>query len=157
MKQPVRKKRPQPTDLSASDVGRYLSRLASLNRDPKTGNPALGVALKELSDYLLASNASTVLNALPKADHGKEPEPEEFFDEASTLSKEEIISRLENDTTDRKQLVIIGAVRFGIPNSRLQKLSREDLTRALLSAIEHEQSIEILSDEAKIGGQKRES
>ena len=113
--------------------------------------------MKELSDFLLASKTNTILEALPRVTHGDKPEPEKLPDEALMLSKEEIISRIDKEMIDRKQLILIGTGRFGIPNSRLQKLSREDLTRVLLSAIEHEQSIEILSDQARIGGEKRES
>lgn len=148
----------KPVELSAVDVGRYLKKIASLNRDKKTGNPALCSALTKVADYLIETKAGSIeealaaptQKALPQFNQEEEPDP-------SGWTHAEIHERLSDARTTKKTLVSIGHSRLGIPISRLQKMGRDELLRTLMAAVEHEESIEILSNQAELGGTKRTS
>lgn len=144
-------------ELSAKELGLYLSKLSSLNRNEKTGNLALSHSLDVLSSFLIQSRAELITDALPKMQSDKAKKTDLPEGDIASWTKEDVVSHIETPTTTRQQLISIGKARFGIPSSRLQKLSREEILRALFAVIEHEQSIEILSDQAKIGGENRNS
>jgi hypothetical protein len=132
--------------------------MSAIHKDAQTGNRALSEALQELSTFLAASNAKTVELALTgiqqqtEMDLPLEPRPHD-----QDISLEEIPKLLERDNTTRAELVLLGGKRFGIPESKLKKLSREAVVKTIRAALEHEQSIEILSDEASKGGRNRTS
>jgi TPP-dependent 2-oxoacid decarboxylase len=155
------KKKPLKTEdrpLTAADVGRYLKRMSTLQKDAHTGNRALSNALHELAMFLTASKAKTVDQALQGTEKQVEldlPVELETLDQDSTLA--EISMFLERKEITMAQLVKLGKLRFGIPESKLKKLSREAVVKTIRSALEHEQSIEILSDEASKGGRNRTS
>lgn len=144
--------------LTAAELGRYLKRMSSIQKDAQTGNLALSEALQELGAFLTASKAKTVEEALTVAErqaHLELPvEPQPLYQD---IALTEITSLLEREFITRDELIILGAKRFGIPESKLKQLSRETILKTIRSALEHEESIEILSDEASKGGQKRTS
>jgi len=144
-------------ELSTKELGLYLSKLSALNRNEKTGNLALSRSLDVLSNFLISSRAKSIADALPRMQSDKAKKIDFPESDIASWTKEDVISHIENQTTTRQQLISIGKARFGIPSSRLQKLSREEIMRALFAVIGHEQSIEILSDQAKIGGENRNS
>lgn len=145
--------------LTAVEVGRYLKRLSALQKDSLTGNRALSEALQEISDFLTPLGNKTIEQALT----GSKPETEKPDEVALNkplsydISLKEISGLLENKDITRAELVQLGAKRFGIAESKLNKLSRESAVKTIRAALEHEQSIEILSNEASKGGQSRTS
>jgi hypothetical protein len=144
--------------LTAGDVGRYLKRLSTLNKDPQLGNPALSVALRDLATLLIASKEQSVREAFISIDSQAELDPEQLLKrDVSALSLSEISELLRASETTRTELIKLGSDRFGIPESKMTKLAREAVLNTIRSALEHEQSIEILSDEASRGGKNRTS
>lgn len=144
--------------LTAADVGRYLKRLSTIHKDTQTGNRALSDALQEISAFLISSNAKTVENALiwPKqqVEMGFSAEPK--FN-VQDISLEEVSRFLDREAVTRADLANLGVKRFGIPESKINKMSKESAIKTIRAALEHEKSIEILSDEARKGGQARTS
>lgn len=147
----------QPRSLTAPELGRYLKRLATIQRDQQTGNRQLSEALLEVSSFLISSNAKTVSQAVISLQKSEAilPDAPKILDENASL--DEISSLLARKEVTRSDLVKLGGKRFGIPESKLKSLSRDAIIKSVRSALEHEQSIEILSDEAKKGGQSRNS
>ncbi len=144
--------------LTAAELGRYLKRLSSIQKDAQTGNRALSESLQELGAFLIASKAETVKQALTTTERKSDlelPVDPQQLDQDITIS--EIISLLERDNATKVDLVRLGENRFGIPESKLKKLSRESLIKTIRAALDHERSIKILSDEASKDGQKRTS
>ncbi len=142
-------------DFLITSKANSVSDALSIIRNSVTAEPE--IPSDEATLWTRKETAKSLSQALPNISSSAATEPELSSDEAALLTKEEILNRIGSEITSRKQLALIGSVRFGIHDSRLQKLNREDLIRALLSAIEHERSIEILSDQARIGGERRKS
>lgn len=132
----------------AADVGRYLKQLAALNRDSITGNPALSAALLEVSQVLMQGKSVPAGDVLEKHMTQSNFEFEEDIDfDSLTLEKaREIIARSDLRKSD---LVIVGTERFGIAKSRLDRMPREEIIKTILSAIQHEESLMIISKEAR--------
>ncbi|TXN24956.1 hypothetical protein [Methylobacterium sp. WL19] len=142
--------------ISAADVGRYLKHLSVAMKDPITGNPAMGEALLNLATILAEAKLASVSTAAEKfVDQGGF----DFDDEIdfSGLSTEEVQKVLINPALTKAHLIILGAERFGIVRSRLEKLPREEIIKAITAASQHEKSLDIISEEAKRGGQSRSS
>lgn len=144
--------------LTAIAVGRYLKKLSLLNSDVQTGNPALGEALQQIANILVNSNERTVLDALSSNKKATlESDEFKYSTEIRDFSFEKINSIIEKETVTKKELTVLGSERFGISESRLNKLPRDGVIKAIKAALEHERSIKILSDEAKREGQSRTS
>ena len=134
--------------ITAADVGRYLKHLAALNRDPLTGNVAMSDALNEIAAILIAAKAAPATGALKTFVEQSNFEFEEDFDfQALPLEKvREILAR--SDLT-KSELTTIGTERFGIAKSRMDRVSRDELIKMVQSAIQHEESLDIISEEAQ--------
>ena len=150
------KRRASARGISAEDVGRFLRQYASAIKDQRTGNPAMAEALLNLSTILIDAKLATVETAAQKfMDQGAFAFDDEIdFGDLSTTAVAEALS---DPTLSRAHLVILGAERFGIARSRLEKLPREEVVRLILAAIQHEESLGIISEEARRGGQSRSS
>ncbi|MEW9534896.1 hypothetical protein MRBLRC7O_000093 [Agrobacterium radiobacter] len=143
--------------MTGAELGRYLKSLALLNRDPVFGNPELSEALMVLGKTFLEQKSSpfstildTVVNTYSSA---------LFADEISLakLTLDEVKKRLRRPSITKSELVVIGIKRFGIAKSRLTKLPREQVIAAIDAAVQHEESLAIISEEAKRGGDQRSS
>lgn len=156
MTEPTSRKRSVDRGITAADVGRFLKLQAAALRDPRTGNPRMAQALTELASKLIAEKFSPVEKAAQKfMDHGGfEPEDDIDF---SVLSIDEVRNALTNEALTRGHLIILGTERFGIARSRLEKLSREEIVRIVSAANHHEESLGIISEEARRGGQSKSS
>ncbi|MGR9310712.1 hypothetical protein ACU8MX_14925 [Rhizobium leguminosarum] len=142
--------------LTGAEVGRYLKSLALLQRDPRMGNLELSEALMSLGKALLETKSAPierVIEDIAKNDQGFFPELANF----RSLSLEDIRRYLNQSTVQKGELVTIGTERFGIAKSRLERLPREEVVAALRAALEHEESLNIISEEAKRGGHLRSS
>ncbi|MEA3036493.1 MAG: hypothetical protein QOH04_2265 [Sphingomonadales bacterium] len=148
------RKRARP--ITAIDVGRYLRSLASLNKDPLTGNPELSDALYRLADVLFEAKA---LPAHEAAQRSLEQEELQFGDELDfeELQLEQVKSLLDDPETSKTFLLILAVERLGMARSRLEKMPREEIVRALQAVVQHEESLTIISEEARRGGEKRAS
>lgn len=134
--------------ITSADVGRYLKQLAAANRDPLTGNPAMSAVLAELSKIFIEGHnlsASDVLVNSMKSGGFK-------FDDRldiKTLSLHKIREILDTPRVTKVDLVAIGTGRFAIPKSRMNRASREEIISLILSAVQHEESLNAISEEAR--------
>ena len=152
--------------LLVEDVVRYLLRLASLEQDPRTGNVELSDGLHELVGVLKRYSQLPITElaaAVTKPGRKKEESNPgkrvklELPSNLESLSAEGIERILANRGFTKLQLIDLGAQRFGISRSRLLRLGRDQVVDAVQAAVNHEKSIEIISEEARRGGVKRSS
>lgn len=134
--------------ITAADVGRYIKHLAALNRDPLTGNVAMSDALGEIGAILIAARAAPAATVLEKFTEQSKFDFEEEFDfQALPLEKvREILARADLTKSD---LATIGTERFGIAKSRMDRVSRDEIIKMIASAMQHEESLNIISEEAQ--------
>ena len=155
--------REQP--LLISDLARYLSRLAILLRDPRTGNADISDGLGEIARALRRHsqrpidelpNIMEALRSGTRKQSTIQPKAALPLD-IQTLSAEEVDDILNNYVYTKLQLVELGAERFGIPRSKLTTLNKDGVRESVRSALNHERSLGAISQEARRGGQQRSS
>ncbi|MBY3499339.1 MULTISPECIES: hypothetical protein [Rhizobiaceae] len=155
-KKPVQARGRLKKPLTGAEVGRFLKSLALLQRDPRMGNIELSEALMSLGKALLETKSSPLEWVIDDIVRG---EPHLFREGKSfaSLSLQDVKGYVDRSTTPKGELISIGVERFGIAKSRLDRLPREEVIAALRAALEHEESLNIISEEAKRGGQLRSS
>ena len=134
--------------ITAADVGRYLKHLAALNRDPLTGNVAMSDALNEIAALLIAARASPAATVLENFTEQSKFEFEEEFDFQS-LPLEKVREILARSDLTKSELATIGTERFGIAKSRMDRVARDEIIMMISSAMQHEESLNIISEEAQ--------
>ena len=144
-------------ELSVSEVARFLKRLSSFYRDPKTGNPALSDALIELSLALGQSHDLTLTEAVGNSEHFSTPRRSLDSDRLKDVKHEEVKEILSDKATTKADLVDLGAERFAISRSRLKRLKKDQAFEAIWSALRNEESLGIISQEARRGGKESSS
>lgn len=147
------------------DLVRYLSSLATLNRDSRTGNLDLGSSLRELANALrphshrsvrelavvIGEGVSRTRKPTPRADKATLP------GDLQALSEQGVIEILKNQDYTKPQLIELGFQRFGISQSRLKRLTKDEVCESIRAALNHEKSLGVISQEARRGGDKRSS
>lgn len=134
--------------ITSADVGRYLKHLAALNRDPLTGNVAMSAALQEIATLLIAAKAEPATKALGDFTAQNKFDFEEELDFQS-LALDKVREILARPDITKSDLIIVGTERFGIPKSRMERVAREEIIKMISSAIQHEESLTIISEEAQ--------
>ena len=134
--------------ITSVDVGRYLKHLAALNRDPLTGNPGMSEALSEIAAVLIEGKAMPAAKVLATHTAQNAFEFDQEF-ELQTLSLTAIRDILARQDLTKADLTMIGMERFGIAKSRLERATREEIIGAISSAMQHEESLTIISEEAR--------
>ena len=151
--------------LLIKDLAQYLSRLATLVRDPRTGNMDLSNGLRDLARSLRRHSkrpihelSDIMKDVGPRTRKQSTRQPKaELPSELSTLSIEEVNDILSNPVYTKPQWVELGIERFGIPKSKFTKLKKDEVRESVQSALNHERSLDAISREARRGGQKRSS
>jgi hypothetical protein len=142
--------------ITNSALADFLVKLAALYAPPDTGNPDLSTALRKL--------AGCVRRGVP-FETGDRRLP---FDQTNPTSADELeflrnldLTSVKNfisdETKSKHQLIDLAAARFSIPRSRLRRMNVADVRQVINSALLHESTIEILSEEAKRDGSTRSS
>ena len=147
----------QNRELSVSEVARFLKRLSSFYRDPKTGNPALSNALAELALAMGQRGDRTLTEAVEDIDVSSKQRRSLEASRLKDLKLEEVKEILSDETMTKADLIGLGAERFAIPRSGLGRLNMGQVSDAIWSALRHEESLSIISQEAKRGGKERSS
>ena len=152
--------------LLVADIVRYLSRLASLHSEAKTGNPGLSNGLRqlvkalrpysnspvvELADIIRVATQRRYRQSSPKKSKAALPPNLE------SLPLEEVEKILDNENYSKEQMINVGAQRFGIPSAKLKKLGKKSVLESIRAALNHEKSLEVISREAQRGGKMRSS
>ena len=155
----------QENRLLVADIVRYLSGLAKLNEEGKTGNPELCKGLRMLAQVLrpYADYPALELNDIIKKKRSRAVPSKEvsnrsksmLLPELESIGQEDLERILDNEGYTKRQIVEIGVRRFGISRSKLERNSKEDTRRAVRAALEHEKSLDVISMEAMRGGRAR--
>jgi uncharacterized protein with von Willebrand factor type A (vWA) domain len=148
MKSKLATSMPGRKQITSSDVGRYLRHLAALHRDPLTGNVAMSDALQEIASVLMSAKASPAHKALEDFMTQGKFEFEDNMDLRS-ISLEKVREILARSDLTKLDLTTVGTVRFGIAKSRMNRVSRDEIVRMISSAVQHEESLAIISGEAQ--------
>ncbi len=147
----------QSRELSVGEVARFLKRLSSFYRDSKTGNPALSDALAELALALGRRRDRTLTQAVADIDILAKRRRSLEASQLKDLKLEEVKEILSDETMTKADLIELGAERFAIPRSGLGRMNMGHVSEAIWSALRHEESLTIISQEAQRGGKERSS
>lgn len=143
--------------LSVSELARFLKRLSAFYRNPNTGNPPLSDALAELAKALGKRRHATIREGatefLAPRQRPRPIEPSEL----RNLSPDDVEKVVSDDARSKGELIDLGIARFGISRSRLVRMNKADVVDAIRSALRHEESLRIISQEAQRGGNTRSS
>lgn len=150
-------------------IGDIIERLAveaKLLADPRTGNPEMGDGLRVLAEalkpyrgrpvaelrVLLSATAMTSRRG-PRARKPAAELPENL----AALAEEEVDRILDDDKYMKKQLVELGASRFGISRSKLNRLSRPEAVTSIRAAMNNEGALAAIAHQAQLAGERRAS
>ena len=151
-------------EIVVGDLLRYLTGLADLQRDSRTGNVALADAIRSLVGALRPYRSNSVLDlskllADPDTRKMARRAPRkpavELPPGLATLAKSVVEGVLADDRYSKGQLADMGFQRFGISRSKLCRLPKADAVEAIRSALEHERSLEAISRQAEVAGRRR--
>ena len=143
--------------LSVGDLIQYLSRLERLCKDDKTGNPKLSEGLRELVKALRPYTRWSVVdlqgalgkeNRSPRRNFSSERVREPLPPDLETIPCDGIESIIGRKYS-KVQLVELGVRRFRIPQSKLMRLDRDGVLASIRSALNHEMSLDVISQEAR--------
>jgi hypothetical protein len=146
---------PKTDPITAAELARVLRRLAKLFDTGELGNIDTSDALVALADYLqsLGSVAVTDLTPAPR----KRKQPRAFDDETVRNSSIGEVRDLLAGELPKSLLVRLARIRFGMPESRLQRLPMEQVLEAVRAAAAHEESLDIIERNADASGRARSS
>lgn len=142
------------SSITPSELAAFLNQLAALYSSEIYGNQALGHALRDLAKAVKRGefdSAPPVKKRVEKAPQLSEPQLEQL----RRLSSESVQEMLTDETRTKADLLALASVRFSMPTSQLKRLRTEELRAAISSALNHENSIKILSTEADKDGAQR--
>jgi len=135
--------------LSDAEVARYLRHLVTMHKDKRTGNPLLATALSRLADRLEQGNIP-----VPSAREEQSPLP---LGDLEKFDSDAITQFLDDDSKPKAALVELAASRFGIPRSKLYRMKISEVRDTINSALQHENSLKIIGQEAERQGTYRKS
>ncbi len=150
--------------IGVADLQRYLAGLADLQRDSRTGNAALAAAIRSLVDALKPYRSRPALE-LPELLAGlvapRQPKPTqrkppvELPSDLTTLTEAAVERMLADNRYLKSQLADLGFQRFGISRSRLCRLPKAEAVEAIRAALEHQRSLDAISQQAQAAGRRR--
>ena len=148
--------------LLIGDLARHLALSATVQRDDRTGNPALGDGLSLLAARLrpyksrpVEDLATLSLERNPARERESQKPPIELPDKLDSLDWDRVKAILEDDLYRKWQIVELGARRFGIPRGSLSRLNRADVIESIRAALDHERSLDAIGHRARIIGERR--
>ena len=152
------------SEVLVDDIVRYLSGLARLNAEEKIGNMELSIGLQHLV-RALRPYADTPISGLSSAiaqetrssrvkAASRKPRATLPTD-LESLGQGEVERILADDAYTKQQVAELGARRFGMSQSSLTKLRKEDMLHSIRAALGHERSLDVISEEARKGGRAR--
>jgi hypothetical protein len=139
--------------ISKPELATFLRRLAHLYKSPSTGNRPLSVALLELAGTLDYGATRDLPFAPMQSLYSTRLESRKFRN-MDAKAVEEFIA---DDLRTKAELIELGTLRFSIPRSNLMRMRISDVRAAIHAAVLHEQSIQVIGDEAIRSGADRKS
>ena len=150
--------------LLIDDLIRYLSHLATLNKEDRTGNPELSDGLRQVARALrphaalsIAEFADLVRGFSARPETSPRKERVALPPNLESLAQPDIEKILDDDRFTKSQIIEVGAERFGIPKSKLARSCKQDAVGSVRAALDHERSLELISAEARRSGENRSS
>ena len=152
--------------LPVLDLIGYLSRAARLHDDISTGNLKLSSGLRLLANALRPYTNRSIRELGELLAEGKSLDREEtsskkitatLLANISEISHSDIQNILEDENYSKSQLVELAVARFTIPPSQLSRLNRSSVLESIRIAVDHERSLDVISQEARRGGANRSS
>ena len=153
---------PNTNKIVIGDILRFIDNHERLQRDKRIGNSELSSGLRLLANVLrpykskpIAKLAELQLEYNNKLPRRAKKLKVELPSDLSALSCEKVSQILSNEKYLKKQLVELGTRRFGIPRSKLNRLPRPRTIETIRAALNHERSLQAISEQAKRAGQQR--
>jgi hypothetical protein len=142
--------------ISKSALADFLVQLATLYASPEFGNPAVATALRELANSV---RRNVPYGARDSRSSSERPttQPTLEFELLRGLDRQAVERFIADETKSKNELLDLAVARFSIPRSQLKRMKVADVRQVINSALLHESSIEILSEEAKRDGLARSS
>ena len=155
----------EENQLCVADMVQYLVRLAKLYEGDKTGNTELSEGLRTVAQAL-RPYADCLVIELTDAIKRQAPSTA-GLKRASTKAKSQLPPALEaigqeaierilgDESYTKQQIAELGYRRFGISRSKLERLRKKDAQDSVRAALEHEESLDVISKEARRVGKER--
>ena len=151
--------------LRVADMVQYLLSLAKLYEKDKTGNTELSEGLRSVAQAL-RPYADCLVPELPDAikkktstagrlKTGSTKAKSQLPPELESIGQEGIERILNDESYTKQQIAELGVQRFGISRSKLERLRKKDARDSVRAALEHENSLDAISMEARRGGKAR--
>ena len=148
--------------LLIGDLAKHLARLATVEKDERTGNPSLSKSLMLLADCLRRQKSRPVADLVelrlepfsPRVREARKPQLE-LPGELDTLESDAVIAILDNEQYQKKQLIELGERRLGIPPSRLSRLKRADVIASIRAVLDNERVLATIGHHARLAGERR--
>ena len=152
--------------LLVKDLVRYLSGLAKLHEEGKTGNPELsrglrqvahvlrpfaGYRVAELTDVISRKRNTSATGSKANSRRPKAQLPSEL----ELMSQDDIVKILDDEVYTKQQIAELGFRRFGISRSMLERLRKDDALASVRAALDHEKSLDVIAREARRAGRAR--
>ena len=149
-----RKKLPDrpPRSVSDGEVARFLRHLAAIYKDRRTGNPALAEALNRVAEKLMQAYTTS---GREEAAQGSLLAPDMYY--LRGLDTEAVSRFISDDRKTKVDLIALAAARFSMPTSKLLRLKLPEVRDAIRAALQHEDSLKIITQEAERNGSARRS
>ena len=151
------------SDIVVGDILRWLASQADMQRDALTGNAAFADAIRVLADALKPHSSRPVpdlIELLAGTSAAEVPKPQrkppvELPSGLTALAGSAVESVIADDRYLKSQLVELGFRRFGIPRSRLCRLTKTEGVEAIRAALEHERSLDVIGQQARAAGRRQ--
>ena len=161
----------QREHLLVADIVKYLSGLAKLYGEDKTGNSELSFGLLQVTEALrpyadcpvpelanaIRNNSVTAVNAKSRRKPIEPAFTPELDSRLESISQDEIERILNDDAVTKRQIAELGFRRFGISRSKLERLNLTDARYSVLAALENEKTLDVISQVAQKAGKARSS
>lgn len=157
---------PESKELSVGDLSAFLRNFAASLSDPRTGNLALSAALNELAAVLRRYNNLPVTglkealasqSRQTRRDGANKRAIVDLPPNIDSLDLKSLDLIIASSAYSKAQLMELGTRRFGIARARLTRLSRPRVVEIIRAAMDHERSLQVISEEARRGGVARSS
>ena len=153
-------------NLTVRDLINYLSSLAKLHRDKKTGNLDLSNGIIELAGALRpyanrpVADLTSIIGKKGSLSEYRKPAKNAKANlphELKSISYDKVINILENRDFEKNQLIELGVVRFSIPQSKLARLNRSQVLETIRASMDNERALDAIVQEARNAGISRSS
>ena len=137
--------------VSAREMGTVLAQLAKLIGSRPTGNRRIGDALVEASKILESFGQMEFREAFSERLPSSAGQKTEHVGELSQLPLARVQQIATDPDTPRRFLIDLAVSRFRLSRSSLERKSAHAVREELITAVQHENSISIISEVARRG------